>query len=314
MSIRKYESISEHSDWPIDLYFTTLKRFKPSKQFLTMDVSSSSSSSSAAATASSLAGSNASYINYNRMALPRINNEYVAFRVCKQAEAWSNAYGGGAQWFEVQCHKSTANELQIAELKFSINDLITNANFPAVTAAYNLYNEFRIRSMKIQLLPLTQHTVGMNDGHNPQQPVDVLTDQNFAPHYHKFPVYSYIWYPRQHYGLVPSDEFSNWTEFMESGENFTKAKHDMDNAITVSWVPQVIQSVNEVPSGVQPGDMQMPWMETSQLAIQTVELRGPYIVFKKPLALQTNYGNSVTPLAARYQAIIHYVVEFRDSK
>lgn len=230
------------------------------------------------------------------MAVPRVANEYVAFRIVMPSP-------GFGEYYDVNYDLLSANNLQIKALNYSLSSLVNIAShFPAVPAMFANFNEFRIRSMKLQLLPFTLDSVGQSNGHHPTNGVN--------EDYRKPSVPCYIWYPSQHYNLNPAQEFSTYTELMESGERFTKCTMDQDKSITVSWVPQVVDSSPQ--AGLQPPDIQMPWVETSQWTIDNVVTYGPQLVWKKPMWVQQ--GDAGTRVACRYQAVLHYVIEFRDSK
>ena len=270
-----------------------------SKQFIVSTMSamatdsSSSSSSSTGAMESRTLNHDANYINYGRMAVPRTSNEYLAFKVVQPFPLQGS-------YLKIEASTVDANSIFRWTPQITPATILNHA--PYLQNMFDSYSEFRIRSLRVHLQPLQKETVGMSE--------DTGNTQAMSQ-YAKLPVKSYIWYPRQHDGLNPVQEFDTYTEMLESGERFTKAGSNMDSSINMSWVPQVIEDQTQY--GVFKQDVQMPWLQTTPNSANNVILYAPYLIWKRPLYIAT--GPIVEqPVAARYEVILHSVVEFRDLK
>lgn len=273
------------------LYYSASKQFIISTMSA-MATDSSSSSSSSGSLDSNLASHTASYINYGRMAVPRVSNEYLAYKVVQEFPMQGNR-------LDIMADLVTADAVQLWTPQLVAATIVNHAAY--IQNAFSSYSEFRIRSCKIQLIPLQQNTVGMSDENAGTQM------SQYAKLKHK----AFIWYPDRHDQLVPSNEFNSYTELLESGERFTKASSDSDSNITMSWIPQVIDSVNQ--AGAYFPDIQMPWVATTAYSRDQIVLYAPYIVWKRPLFVPSGIVVN-PPVAARYQAVLHSVIEFRNLK
>lgn len=186
----------------------------------------------------------------------------------------------------VQNSNVDMNQLQAFEPIHSLSNYLTNS--PLASACYSNFDEFRIRCVKVELIP------------NVYNPTTVSRTE------------CYVWWCPNHYEEdqeVATGQplgFLSFPELKES-DHVTCVAHGPGQTISFTCVPQVYDvdsiGVNTTTFVQRIKDKQSPWMKTSTDFVNAL-MRMPIIQFRRP------YSTDVQ--VYEYDVVLTACIEFRN--
>lgn len=243
------------------------------------------------------------YYNPTRLSIPRLANDYVAVR---KSISYPNGINANVVGGIVRVPYGTdPNQLFSFEPYISPGAFAGGAN-TLINQLLELYDEFRVRGLKVELIPLYNETMGLSSASS-----GATTNHNVSPHFE-----AYIWYPSNHYELdldTPAAEMPDYLTLRNAkgaGEKIVKVASERSKRITTSYAPQIVDQSDSTQGFTVYKDIQAPWM-LNDATRRAVLLRAPRILFKKPYVLDPT-RDAATFYYADYQVIVHCIFEFRN--
>lgn len=224
-------------------------------------------------------GSKADYFDSRRQCVPKttLANDYLALKTSFQRTF------GASKVLGVDNSPTDYNQLYFWEPTFTPAEFLTETFH---TACQVCYSEFRVRCVKVVLHPLSDNTQGY-------------------PNALLHPCKSWIWYPENHYQLVPQTEIGSYTDMLEAGERITPCGKTVDDVLTMRAVPQTLYFGSDATSSIYK-DIQSPWQATSA-ANYSMQYRMPFFVWRMAYSAEQGFTN-------RYQVTFQAIVEFRNPR
>lgn len=223
-----------------------------------------------------------------RVAKPRVANTYVAFDESYQYVFPENVNPKSIELFYVEPH-SSMNGIKSFEPKFRANVFVNNS--PMATAAFNRYDEFRIRCVQVKIVSQVTNPVNFP-----------RTDL-------------WLWWTPNHYEEDEDSKIGETYDDVVSIEEGSRIQYmGMEPGATkiLRCVPQITMIDQNIivggPVVDQHGDRPAPWLRTTATNRDDVEFRMPIFYFRRPFlgALPEQSGE------ISFQIIMNAVVEYRN--
>ena len=210
------------------------------------------------------------YYNPSRLSIPRLANDYVAIRksVIYPDGINANVAGGIVR----VPYGTDPNQLFSFEPYISAGAFAGGAN-TLINQLLGLYDEFRVRGLKVELIPLYAPTVGFSSASS-----GATTNHNANPFFEAF-----IWYPENHHEMDldnPVAEMPDYLTMRQSkgaGEKIVKVASDRSKRITTSYTPQIVDQSASTQGVTVYKDIQSPWM-LNDATRRAILLRAPRIL------------------------------------
>lgn len=244
----------------------------------------SSSSSSAAAEESKQYMQSAVYYDAARFLVPRVANEFVSMR---KTITFPNGLNANVVNGVLTVKTGTdVNQILQFEPIFNVDHFTANAAgignyFKAV------FDEFRIRSVKVELIPT------------------VAADVNVARmEVYKWNVANHNEEDIEANPTIP--DYITMRQAAKTGESIKRLGCGRDHVLSMSYVPQIVgQDATATGIGSLVKDLMCPWMASTP-ALRAVVHRSPRFIFRLP------YTDGTETNFVKYQVLVHAIIEFRN--
>ena len=251
------------------------------------------------------------YYNKPRLSIPRLANDYVAIRKTIYYPSGVNASSNNG--FIRIPYGSDINQIFAFEPYISAG-AFTSGVGTLSSSLVGIYDEFRIRGLKVELIPVFNQTMGAQfwQGVNADPPSQMgWQNRQAMPSYEAF-----MWYPSNHHEIdldtLPTEmpDYLTLRNAKNSGEKIVKIATERSQPMSTTFVPQYVVVDDTVGGLAAVKDVQTPWM-LNTIDRRAQLLRAPIFLFRKPYMENPNPADSAGEYAV-YKVLVHCVLEFRN--